>query len=101
PVLQRVAGPWRDGALVDREVGVGDDELSVDLELHPAPIARLARPVRRVEREVPGGKLIERLPAEGARERLREVLDLFAAIVRRDGDRRDPFGELERGSERV
>ena len=88
-------------ALVDREVGVGDDELRVDLELDPEPVARLARPVRRVEREVPGRQLVERQPAERARERLREVLDLLAAIVRRDGDRRDPFGELERGLERV
>jgi hypothetical protein len=31
---------------VDREVGVGDDELRVDLELDPEPVARLARAVR-------------------------------------------------------
>ena len=101
PILERVAGPRRDRPLVDREVGVWDDELRVDLELDPQPVAGLARPVRRVEREVPGSELVERQPAERARERLREVLDLLAAVVRLDRDRRDAFGELERGLQRV
>ena len=67
----------------------------------PEPVARLARAVRRVEREVPGRELVERQPAERARERLREVLDLLAAVVRLDRDRRDALGELERGLDRV
>ena len=83
------------------EVGVGDDELGVDLERDAEPVARRARPVRRVEREVPGRQLVERQPAERARERLREVLDLLAAVVRLDRDRRDALGELERGLDGV
>ena len=68
---------------------------------HPEPVARLAGAVRRVEREVPGRQLVERQPAERARERLREVLDLLPAVVRLHRDRRDPLRELERRLEGV
>ena len=81
-----VAGPRRDRALVAREVGVGNDELGVDLEPGAEPVAGLAGAVRRVEREVPRSELVEREAAEGARERLREVLDLL--VPRRGSGRR-------------
>ena len=61
----------------DRQVGVRDDELGVDLEAGPEAVAGRARAVRRVEREVARRQLVERQAAVRARELLREVLDLL------------------------
>ena len=75
------AGPRRERALVHGQVGVGDDQLGVDLEPGAEAVARGARAVRRVEREVPRVHLVEREPAVRAREALREGLDLLVALV--------------------
>ena len=96
PVLQRRGGPRRERPVVDRQIGVGHHELGVDLQAGAQSVAGLARAVRRVEREVPRGQLVEGQPAVRAREVLREGLHLLVALVGHDGDRGDPFGELER-----
>ena len=58
-VLAAGARPRRDGALGERQVGVGDDELGVDLEAGAEAVAGLAGAVGRVEREVAGRQLLE------------------------------------------
>ena len=45
-VLRVSAAPWRDRAVVQRLVGIGDDELGIDLERGTQPVALLARPIR-------------------------------------------------------
>src|SRR5262249_28908185 len=76
----------RDGSLLDRERGVGDDQLGVDLVLGAEPVARLARAVRRVEREVPLRQLAEAETARRAGEVLAEGehLVLDAVVLPRD-----------------
>ena len=71
-VLAAEPRPRRDRALGDAQVVVGDDELGVDLEAGPEPVAALARAVRRVEREVPRRQLLERQAAVRAGEVLGE-----------------------------
>ena len=95
PVLHGGRGPRRQRALLDREVGIGDDELGIHLEPRPQPVARGARPVGRVEREVARVQLVEGHPAVRAGEVLRERLELLVALVGRHGDRGDPLGQLE------
>ena len=51
-VLGVGAAPRGDRPVVERRIGVGDDELGVDLERGAEAVALLARAVRRVEREV-------------------------------------------------
>ncbi len=101
PVLEGGARPRSERTLADREVGVGHDELGIDLETRSEPVAGGTRPVGRVEREVARRQLLEREAAVSARERLREVLELLAPVVCLDRDRRDALGELERGLDRV
>ena len=57
-VLGAGRAPGRDGALVDRQVGVGHDQLGVDLEGGAEAVAVLAGAVGRVEGEVPGRQLL-------------------------------------------
>ncbi len=101
PVLERRRCPRRQRAFVDAEVGVGHDELGVDLETGPQPVACLTCAVRRVEREVPRRELVERQPTVGAGEVLREGLNLFVALVRDNRDRGDALGELQGLLDRV
>ncbi len=100
PVLEPPARPRRERALGDRQVRVGHDELGVDLEPRPEPVAGLARAVRRVEREVPRLQLVEREAVERARERLAVRLHVLA-VVGLDRDRGEALGQLERGLDRV
>src|ERR687898_503470 len=106
-VLAAESRPRCDRAVGDAEVVVVDDELGVDLEARPEPVAPLARPVRRVEREVAGRELLERQPAVRAREMLREgqhlavLVVLLLALTRHDLDLGDSFGQAQRGLERV
>ncbi len=75
-VLGPCRGPWSEGPLGERQVGVGHDQLGIDLEPRAESIATLAGAVGRVEREVPGGELLERETAHGATEVLAEGEDL-------------------------
>ena len=81
-VLRVRAAPRRDGAAVDAHVRVGDDELGVDLVLRAEAVARLARAVGRVEREVARRELLVALPARRADEVLaeRQRLGLLGAV---------------------
>ena len=81
-VLAAEARPRRDRAVVDREVVVGDEQLGIDLELGAEPVARLARAVGRVEREVARRELLERQPAVHAREVLGEHERLGLGLAR-------------------
>ena len=47
--------PRGEGTLRQRQVGIGDDQLGIDLEARSEAVAALAGAVGRVEREVPGG----------------------------------------------
>jgi hypothetical protein len=75
------AGPGGDRPVLQAEVGVGHDQLGVDLEAGAQPVAHLAGPVGRVEREVAGRQLLEAAVAVGAGEVLRERQRLRAAVV--------------------
>ena len=77
------------------------DQLGVDLEPRAETVARLARSVRRVEGEVPGGQFVERDAAERARELLGERLDVVVALRRGHRDRGDALRELQRLLDRV
>ena len=101
PVLETVGRPGCDGPFVDGQIRVRDDELGIDLQARPESVARGAGSVRRVEREVARRQLVEREPAVRARELLREGLDLLVALVRDDGHRRDPLGQLQRLLDRI
>ena len=100
PVLDPPARPRRERALGDRQVRVGHDELGIDLEPRPEPVAGLARAVRRVEREVPRLQLVEREAVERARERLAVRLHVLA-VVGLDRDRGEALGQAEGGLDRV
>ena len=71
-VLGAGRAPRGDGALGDRQVGVGHDQLGVDLEAGAEAVARGAGAVGRVEREVPGRQLLVRLEADRAGQVLAE-----------------------------
>src|SRR6478672_4878983 len=101
PVLETIGRPGCDGPLVDGQIRVRDDELGIDLQACPESVARGAGSVRRVEREVARRQLVEREPAVRAGELLREGLDLLVALVRDDGHRRDPLGQLQRLLDRI
>ena len=66
------ARPRGDGAVLEAEVGVGDDQLGVDLEAGAEAVARLAGAVGRVEREVAGRQLVEAAVPVGAGQVLAE-----------------------------
>ena len=103
-VLRARARPRCDRTLVQREVGVRHDELGVDLVAGAEAVARLARAVRRVEREVAGSELVERGAARRAGEVLAEREDLGLGLFEPFGDDLhlgDTFGEPKRCLERV
>ena len=58
-VARPAVGPRRDGAALNGGVGVGDDQMGVDLEHGAQAVAVGAGSVGRVEREVAGGQLLE------------------------------------------
>ena len=94
--------PRGDRALVDRLLGIGHDQLGVDLECRAEAVTGSARPVRGVEREVAWGELFVARSADRAGEVLTErelILDL--TILAHDLDLGDALGELERGLEAV
>jgi hypothetical protein len=66
------AGPRRDRPVLEAEARVGHDHLGVDLEARAQPVAGLASPVGRVEREVAGRHLLERAVPVGAGQVLGE-----------------------------
>ena len=82
----RKPGPGGDGAAVDRQLVVADDQLGVDLEAGAEPVAALAGAVGGVEGEVPGRQLVERQAAVGAGqvlgERERLALDSSSPSLR-------------------
>ena len=99
PLVVAAAGsrPRQDGAVVDGQFVVGDDQVGVDLVAGPDTRAFGARPVRAVEREVARLQLLEGEAAVAAGEVLaegegRSVDDL---------DDRYPFGQVEGGLQRV
>ena len=86
----------------DRQVGVGHDELGVDLEPRAEAVAGRARAVRRVEREVPRRQLVEaRCRSTCTRATARSSGSPRGPSWVCDGDRGDALGELERGLDRV
>ncbi len=104
-VLGAGGGPRRERALGDGEVGVGHDELGVDLEAGAEAVAVLARAVGRVEREVAGSELLEAEPALRAAEVLAEREDLVVeagvVVAAHDLDLGHALGDAQRGLERV
>ena len=97
--------PRGDGAVVQRQVGVGDDQLGVDLERRAEAVARRAGAVRRVEREVARRRLLEAAPVDGAHEVLAErqqvVVARRLALAPDDLHLGDAVGQLERRLQRV
>ena len=101
-VLRVGGAPRRDRSTVDGLIGIGDDQLGVDLERGAEAVARLARAVRRVEREVARSRLVVAGAARRAGEVLAEREDLALAAVGRDQlDLGDAVGQLQRGLQRV
>ena len=98
-VLESLARPRSQRPFLQRQVRVRNHQLEVDLEVRSQPVAALARTVGRVEREVTGSQLVERQPAVGAREMLREH-DVFARIVD-EVDSRHALRQLEGRLDRV
>ena len=96
-VPRSALGPGRDRPAGQRGVGVGDNELGVDLEHRAQAVAVGAGAVRRVEREVAGGQLLERLAVGGPGQVLAEddAPGLFAAGVAGGG----AFGDLLPGDD--
>ena len=75
--------PREDDPLLDRARRVADDELRLDGQLRPEPGARLARAVRRVEREAARRELLERQTAVHAGEMLGVGVLLTRRALRR------------------
>ena len=71
-VARPAVGPGRDRPAGEGGVVVGDDELGVHLEHGAQAVAVGAGPVGRVEREVSGSELLERLPVGGPGQVLAE-----------------------------
>ena len=71
-VLGVRAPPRRDRAVVDRRVGIGDDEFGIDLERGAETVTGLTGAVRRVEREVAGRRLLVARAAHRAGQVLAE-----------------------------
>ena len=106
------ARPWRDRALAQGRVLVGDDQLGVDLLLDPEPAAGRTGAERIVEREQPRLDLGDREAGHRAGELLREKQAAVAVVLglvglgaaHRHGTvgglgNRQAVGELERGLE--
>ena len=72
--------PRGDRAVADRELGIGDHELGIDVEAGAEAVARRAHAERRVEGEALGAELGEREPAAGPR--LREAQARAAGLDR-------------------
>ena len=106
-VLAVAARPRGDGAVGQAEVGVGHDQLGVDLELGAEAVTGRAGAVRGVEREVAGGQLAVRGAAGGARQVLAEGQDLpflvpeARAVAGDQLDLRRAVGELQGRLQRV
>ena len=119
-VLAPEPGPGGDGPAGDRQLVVAHDQLRVDLEAGPEPVAPLAGAVGGVEGEVAGRQLVEGQAAGGAGEVLGEgeglALDTAfggeatvlcgghprtPGILGHDLDLGHPFGQPQRRLQRV
>ena len=80
-VLEPPARPWADRPTGDGAVGVGHDELGVDLQVGADAVAAGAGPVGGVEGEVAGRQLVEGQAADGAGQVLAEGEDLGLALA--------------------
>ncbi len=100
PVAHPVARPRRDGAFIDREVLVRDDQLRVHLQPRAEPVAHRTCSVRRVEREVTRSELVEADVVERAGQLLAER-DHVLAVLGLDGHRRQALRQLEGGLDRI
>jgi len=102
-VLAVTPGPGRDGPLLQAEVGVGHDQVGVDLELGAEAVTARTRAVRRVEREVAGSQLPVGGAAGGAGQVLAEREDLALlvaqalAVAGHQFDLRGALGQLQGG----
>ncbi len=101
-VLRLRRSPRRDRPGVDRHIGVGDDELGIDLERRAQPVARLTGAVRRVEGEVAWRRLVVAAAAFRARQVLGERHRVVLGVIgSNDLDLGDAVGEAQRGLQRV
>ena len=101
-VLRVGRAPWSDRATVDRLIGVRDDQLRIDLERGAETVARLARAVRRVEREVAWRRLVVARAALRAGQVLAEGERLAVdAVGLHQLDLGNAVGQLQRRLERV
>ncbi len=104
-VLAASATPRRDRALFERQIGVGNDEIGIDLVSGAEPVALLARSVRRVEGEVAGSELFEAAvpvrTGEVLAEREDVVVARFVGVTGDDLDLGNALGQLQCGLERV
>ncbi len=95
------SAPRQHGALVDRELVVGQDEVGVDLEPRPEPRAVGAGAVRRVEAEVARGELLEGPAMLRAGVLLAvQPVGLLRRRVRQVDDQ-EPLGQPQRRLDRV
>ena len=102
-VVRRPARPRQDRALGDRQRGVGDHQVGVDLHLRPEAGAARAGAVRGVEREHPRLELGHRDAAVQAGEALgeREQPVLLGVVAAHHLDLEDAVGQRDRGLDRV
>ena len=95
------SGEGGDGALRQRQVGVGHDQLGVDLVAGTEPVAALAGAVGGVEGEVAGGQLLEGLAVGRPGQVLGEDQQLGLGVAGQQLDLGHALGQAQRGLERV
>ena len=100
-VATTTTSPRLDRATRNGLLLVGDHESSIDLEHGAEAIAMRAGAVGRIEREIPGGELVERLAVARARQVLTEDDRLGITLLRDDLEFGDATREVERRLDRV
>ena len=100
-VAATTTSPRLDRATRNGLLLVGDHESSIDLEHGAEAIAMRAGAVGRIEREIPGGELVERLAVARARQVLTEDDRLGITLLRDDLEFGDATREVERRLDRV
>ncbi|CAB4548653.1 unannotated protein [freshwater metagenome] len=104
-VLRAGSGPRRKRSFGNAEIGIGNDEFGIDLELCAQTIAVFARAIRRVERKISGSQFLITQTTTRATEVLGEREDFIVktGVVSPAHNLHfgNAFGNAQRGFERV
>ena len=95
------ARPGPDGAVLQRQLGIGHHQLGVDLEHAAQAVAGGTGAVGRVEREVARGQLLERLAVAGPGQVLAEHDGLGLTVLGHQLDLGHAFGQPQRRLDRL